>query len=196
MGRLVPLRRVSGHTGDLTDEALLAACGTGDRAALGALFDRFHVAVYRFVSRLPTVDELARDDVVQATFLELPRSAAQFHGHSAVRTWILGIAANVARHHLRSEQRRRANQEQFACAPVAVPDQPDAELDRRQLIRDIGDALAMLPHDQQVAFAMCDLEQLPGVEVARVLEVPEGTLWRRLHMARKALRAALGRKKR
>lgn len=192
MGRLVPLRRVSGETADLSDEALLAASGTGDRAALGGLFDRFHDAVYRFVSRLPTVDELARDDVVQATFLELPRTAAQFHGRSSVRTWILGVASNVARHHLRSELRRRVHQDNFACSPAAVSDLPDAEVDRRRLMLRIASALAKLPHDQQVAFILCDLEQLSGVEVARVFDIPEGTLWRRLHMARKALRAELG----
>ena len=38
---------------------------------------------------------------------------------------------------------------------------------------------------------MCDVEEIPGVEVAEVLGVPEGTLWRRLHQARRALRAAL-----
>jgi len=194
MGRLIPLRRVSGDSADLSDEALLAACATGDRAALGGLFDRFHVAVYRLVSRLPSVDELARDDVVQATFLELPRTAAQFQGHSTVKTWILGVAANVARHHLRSEQRRRVNQDHFATTPSAEPTQPDVEIDRRRLLLRIADALATLPHDQQVAFILCDLEHVPGVEVAKVFEIPEGTLWRRLHMARKAIRAALARK--
>jgi RNA polymerase sigma-70 factor (ECF subfamily) len=190
-GRLVPLRRVEGDAVEMSDEALLAAAGTGDRAALGALFDRFHVAVYRFVSRLPTTDELARDDLVQATFLDVPRAAHRFRNESSVKTWILGLAANVARHQLRSEQRRRVHQDAFARGPVAVPIQPDAALDKQRLMHQIATALAELPHDQQVAFILCDLEQVPGVEVARVFDIPEGTLWRRLHMARKAIRAAV-----
>ncbi|MBL0220811.1 MAG: RNA polymerase sigma factor [Myxococcales bacterium] len=194
MGRLIPLRRISGDSADLSDEALLAACATGDRTALGGLFDRFHLAVYRFVSRLPAIDEMARDDVVQATFLELPRTAAQFQGHSSVKTWILGVASNVARHQMRSEQRRRVNQDQFAAGPSVVPEQPDAEVDRHRLLLRIADVLQTLPHDQQLALVLCDIEQLPGVEVARMFEIPEGTLWRRLHMARKALRAALAKR--
>ncbi len=191
MGQLIPFRQSSSEPAALSAEALLAASGTGDRAALGGLFDRFHVAVYRFVSRLPGVDELGRDDLVQATFLEIPRSAAQFQGHSSVKTWILGVAANVARHHVRSETRRRKHQGHFASVPPSSPDQPDTEADRRRLLLRIAEVLSTLPHDQQTAFILCDLEQLPGVEVARVLDVPEGTLWRRLHMARKAMRAAL-----
>ena len=58
--KLVPLRRISGDITEMSDEALLAACGTGDAPALGALFDRFHQAVYRFASRLAMTDELAR----------------------------------------------------------------------------------------------------------------------------------------
>jgi RNA polymerase sigma-70 factor (ECF subfamily) len=189
--RLVPLRRVDGKVDELSDSALLAACATGDAAALGALFDRFNVAVYRFVARLPTTDEAARDDLVQATFLEVRTLARKFRGDSSVKTWILGVAANVARHALRSEQRRRVHQARFVEGLATVADGPDVEVDRRRQLARIAAALATLPHDQQVAFILCDLEQLPGVDVARALEVPEGTLWRRLHHARKAVRAAV-----
>jgi RNA polymerase sigma-70 factor (ECF subfamily) len=191
--KLVPLRRVSGGVAEMSDAALLAACGTGDLAALGALFDRFNLAVYRFASRLPTTDELARDDLVQSTFLEVRRTAARFRGTSSVKTWILGVAANVARHQLRSERRRRVHQAHYVERIAAVAEQPDAQVERRQLLERIAAALAELPHDQQVAFILCDLEQVPGVEVARALDIPEGTLWRRLHVARKAVRSAVER---
>lgn len=189
--KLVPLRRISGDITEMSDEALLAACGTGDAPALGALFDRFHVAIYRFAARLPMTDELARDDLVQATFLEIRRAAPSFRGTSSVKTWILGVAANVARHTLRAERRRRVHQAHYLERMTAAPEQLDAQLERRKLLARIAAALAGLPRDQQIAFILCDLEQLPGVEVARVLEIPEGTLWRRLHTARKAMRAAI-----
>jgi RNA polymerase sigma-70 factor (ECF subfamily) len=191
--KLVPLRRISGDVTELSDEALLAASGTGDVAALGALFDRFHLAVYRFASRLPTIDEAARDDLVQATFLEVQRTAARFRGTSSVKTWLLGVASNLARHQLRGERRRRVRQARFLerSAPVAAA--PEDQLDRRRLLARIAAALADLPDDQQIAFILCDLEQLPGTDVARALAIPEGTLWRRLHHARKAVRAAVER---
>jgi RNA polymerase sigma-70 factor (ECF subfamily) len=189
--KLVPLRRISGDIVEMSDEALLAACGTGDASALGALFDRFHVAVYRFAGRLPMTDELARDDLVQATFLEVRRAASSFRGTSSVKTWILGVAANIARHTLRSERRRRVHQAVYFERVTTAPEQVDAQVERRKLLARIAEALADLPRDQQIAFILCDLEQLPGVEVARVLELPEGTLWRRLHTARKAVRAAI-----
>jgi RNA polymerase sigma-70 factor, ECF subfamily len=168
----------------ISDEALLAACATGDKAALGELFDRFNEAVYRFAGRLQMTDDLARDDLVQATFLEVCRTAHAFRGTSSVKTWILTA---------RSEHRRRTHQagylEKASTTPTLVGDQ----VDRRRLLGRIADAVAALPRDQQIAFILCDLEQLPGGEVARVLEIPEGTLYRRLHQARKAVRAAVER---
>ncbi len=189
--KLVPLRRISGDITEMSDEALLAACGTGDAPALGALFDRFHLAVYRFASRLPMTDDLARDDLVQATFLEVQRAAPSFRGTSSVKTWILGIAANIARHTLRAERRRRVHQARFLERVEAASEPLDTQLERKKLLAQIAEALSRLPRDQQIAFILCDLEQLPGVEVARVLDIPEGTLWRRLHTARKAMRQAI-----
>jgi RNA polymerase sigma-70 factor (ECF subfamily) len=52
-------------------------------------------------------------------------------------------------------------------------------------------AMEGLPHDLREVFVMCDLEEIRGVDAARVLDIREGTLWRRLHEARKALREAL-----
>ena len=192
--KLVPLRRVAGDVAELSDEALLAAVGTGDAAALGALFDRFAAAVYRFAARLATTDEAARDDLVQATFLEVRRTAAKFRGTSSVKTWLLGVAANVARHQLRSERRRRVHQARFLEALGPAADEGlDARVDRKRLLAQIAEALGGLPYDQQVAFILCDLEQLPGAAVAKALRIPEGTLWRRLHHARKAVREAVER---
>jgi RNA polymerase sigma-70 factor (ECF subfamily) len=191
--KLIPLRRISGDTAELSDEALLAACGTGDANALGALFDRFHEAVYRFAGRLATTDESARDDLVQATFLELQRSASAFRGTSSVRTWILGITANVARHTLRSERRRRVRQAKYLERMESVPVQVDEQVEQRKLLARVEEAVAGLAPDLQVAFILCDLERLPAGEVARVLDIPEGTLWRRLHTARKAMRAEIER---
>jgi RNA polymerase sigma-70 factor, ECF subfamily len=108
-----------------------------------------------------------------------------------VKTWILGVAANLARHQLRGERRRRAHHASYAERLSAVPPRPDEQAERRELLARVAEALAALPHDLQVAFVLCDLEQVPGVEVARALGVPEGTIWRRLHVARKAVRASV-----
>ena len=191
-GKVIALHRLQGVPAEMSDEALLGACAVGDNAALAALFDRYQTHVQRFLARLSGTEQQDLDDLVQSTFLEVHRSASRYAGRAQVKTWLFGIAANVARHHARSEHRRRL----FAAAYAAQRPAPaagrldDAAHNRQQLAR-LGTALRGLPHDQRVVFVLCDLEDVAGVEAARALGVPEGTLFRRLHDARKRLRAAL-----
>jgi RNA polymerase sigma-70 factor (ECF subfamily) len=191
-GTLVPLRRIDERRAalsEISDEALLAACAVGDSAALGALFDRHHEAVYRLISRLLRSEPDAIDDLVQTTFLEAWRSAGRYDGRGLVKSYLFGIAANAVRHHVRSTKRRR---EAFAdWQPPEPRNAPDDMASRAQQVGRLAAALDRLPHDLRAAYVLCDLEDISGVEAARMLDVRAGTLWRRLHEARKALRAAI-----
>ncbi len=194
IGRLLPFRRAhGGPIGDLSDGALLAACGTGDPAALGVLFDRHATDVYRFLSRLRGADAMDIEDLLQTTFLEAQRAAGGFRGGSAARTWLFGIAANVVRHHARGEVRRRAMLSSRTEIVAPEVETPAAIAERRDLVWRLAQALDDLDHDLRAAFVMCELEEIPGMDAARALGVRPGTLWRRLHDARKALRRALER---
>ncbi|MBI5525823.1 MAG: RNA polymerase sigma factor [Deltaproteobacteria bacterium] len=173
------------------DDALVASCAAGRAAALGTLFDRHHAMVHRVLSRLPGADAGDVEDLVQQTFIEVHRSARRFDGRSAVRTWIVSIAINVVRHHVRSEARRRALENAAVQASAALtPERPD-DAERVHLADRLWKGMAKLSQDRWAAFVLCDLEGMSGVEAAEALDVPEGTVWRRLHEARNKLRETL-----
>jgi RNA polymerase sigma factor (sigma-70 family) len=207
-GKLLPLRRARGAAGDcaadaggaaagapqgMSDEALVAACSVGDAAALGALYDRLQPQVWRFLARITGrhgVDDL--DDLVQATFLAVHGAAARYRGGAAVRTWVFAIAANIARRHAEGRIQHQRAIDRIAELPADPAARPDESTERRDLLCRVRTALEDLPHDLRVAFVMCEVEEVPGREAARVLDIPEGTLWRRLHDARRAVRTAVG----
>lgn len=180
-----------------TDDMLLVACARGDQGALGELFDRHQEAVYRFLGRLCRSAPRDIDDLVQATFLEVQRAAHGFHGSSTVKTWIFGIAANVTRHHVRSEIRQRELLDEFGQRlelAGSSPRRPDETAEQREMMDRLAEAIDGLPYDLRVVFVACELEDLRGAEVAKTLGIREGTLWRRLHLARKSLSAILDRR--
>lgn len=191
-GQVVPLRRIEDRKAalsEISDEALLAACGVGDAAALGALYDRHHAAVFRLVSRLLRCERSEVDDLVQTTFMAAWRSAKGFRGGGSVKSFLYGIAANTVRQHVRSARRRRD-----AYAALETPANaatPAAEAIRKQELDRLALALDGLPHDLRAAYVLCELEDLPGADAAKALDCRIGTLWRRLHDARKALRDAI-----
>ena len=176
--------------GEPADAALLRACADGDRAALGKLYDRYHLDVFRFLSRLATVRARELDDLVQSTFLSVMAAASRFRGNAAVKTWLFGIAANVARSQARAEGRRLrllsvADADVDPPAPSGA--RPDKRAESTQLMNRVALALEALPHDLRAAFVACEIEELPGPEVARAFGIPHGTLYRRVHEARQRI---------
>jgi RNA polymerase sigma-70 factor (ECF subfamily) len=176
---------------EMADTALVAACGTGDSAALGELFRRFHRDVYRFLSRLSGCDTRDLDDLVQDTFLGARQSARRFAGRSSVRNWLFSIAANVAKHHFRGEARRNRALRSLADLPSPMADASSGAAERKDLLVRLQAGLDDLPHRLRVVFVMCALEGIPGFEAAAILGVRQGTVWSRLHEARKTLSDAI-----
>jgi RNA polymerase sigma-70 factor (ECF subfamily) len=169
----------------MTDEALVAACATGDRASQAQLFERHVDGIHRFVARMRGSDREMVEDLVQATFLAAFQAARQFRGGN-VRAWLYGIAANHVRGYARREIRRK--RVLVAVADLSPSSTPGAD----PSVTRLPAAIAALPHDLRAALVLIDLEGERGRDAALALGVPEGTLWRRVHMARKAVRVALG----
>ena len=191
-GKLVRLRRaVPPPTEAVSDDALISACAAGDNDALAELFRRHGHRVYRILARLSRVAKRDLDDLVQTTFIEVGRAASKFAGRASVGTWIIGIALNVMRHHIRREVQRDALVADAELLDARIASRPDEDAVRKQLMARVQRALAELPEETQLAFSMCELEGIKGVEVARLLGMREGSLWRKLHEARLHLRAAV-----
>lgn len=181
---VVPLRRPSTDLADIGDEAVIAACATGDPIARAALFERHVSAVHRFVSRL-CYDAATVDDLVQSTFIAAYRAAPRFRAGGRARPWLFGIAANLTRTHLRSEGRRVRALTAIASLHRDEPAVDPAHRDR--LVR-LPAAIAALSHDLRAALVLVDLEGESGRDAAAALGIPEGTLWRRVFVARRAVR--------
>jgi RNA polymerase sigma-70 factor (ECF subfamily) len=79
----------------------------------------------------------------------------------------------------------------LATTPIESTRQPDREAEQRQMMERLAAAIDRLPVALREVFVLCDLEDLPCRDAARALGVREGTIWRRVHDARKALREAL-----
>lgn len=183
LGQLVQLRPAV-RIDDLTDGGLAAACATGDRTARALLFERHVDAVHRFVARMRASDPDEVDDLVQGTFVAAFQAAASFRG-TELRSWLFGIAANLVRGYARKEIRRKRALTALAAPEVAA--HGPANLDAARLPA----AIAALPHDLRAALVLIDIEGERGRDAALALGIPEGTLWRRVFFARKALRAAV-----
>jgi RNA polymerase sigma-70 factor (ECF subfamily) len=158
----------------------------GDIGALGELYDRYQAAVRRFVARA-TCDAEDVDDLVHATFLELARSAERYDGRASCRPWLIGIAARLLR-------RRRRSLGQLMNVLSSLRGLRAAQADPRSVLQARGDvdrALARISEVKRVTLLMAEVEGLSCAEIAAAMQVPIGTVWTRLHAARRELRRVL-----
>jgi len=182
-GQLVQLHPEA-RVQEMSDAGLVAACAAADRTARALLFERHVDAIHRFVGRMRGSDADAVDDLVQMTFMRAFQSAARFRGTST-RSWLYGIAANVVREHARSEIRRKR------ALSLVADELPRTTPARDLMLTRLPAAIAALPHELRAAFVLIDLEGERGIDAAAALDIPEGTLWRRVFNARAALRKHL-----
>ncbi|MEO8184212.1 MAG: RNA polymerase sigma factor [Deltaproteobacteria bacterium] len=175
---------------ELTTADVLERLRQGDSRALGEVYDQHHQAERAFAGRL-LGDSTAAEDLVHEVFVTLPRAARRFRGESSLRSFLIGIAIQHARHHVRSASRRRAAFARLSAEPERAVRSPEASAAERRLLEAVQQALDELPLDQRVAFVLCDVEERSSVEAAELVHAPEATLRTRLFHARRKLRAAL-----
>jgi RNA polymerase sigma-70 factor (ECF subfamily) len=176
---------------DESDElALVARLRRSEPAAVGEVYDRHHAAVRSFARRL-VGDPAAAEDLVHEVFVSLPRAVQRYRAEASLRTFLLSIAVNHARHHVRAATRRRVALDRLGREPESQVTDPEAVVRRRELARALTRALDTLPLEQRVAFVLCEVEERTSTEVAEIVGVPEGTVRTRLFHARKRLRQVL-----
>jgi RNA polymerase sigma-70 factor (ECF subfamily) len=176
-----------------SDAALFEEMAEGDLGALGALFDRHHASVRSFLSRV-LCGSADVDDLVQETFLTASRTKLSFDEGDTAKPFLLGVAAQLARRKRRSFARLRAMLERVAFAPPPVTKSPEDDALHSERARLVNDALAQLSHEHREALLLVDLGSLSGVDAAKALGIPPGTIWRRLHEARTELSARVQRR--
>jgi RNA polymerase sigma-70 factor, ECF subfamily len=149
--------------------------------------------VWRSLRRLGVPDS-DTSDAVQDVFLVVHRRLAEFEGRSKVTTWLFGICFRVAHDRRKlAHVRRRASDDEplldFADERVDVA----AEAERRQGLAMLEAILDDLPLDQRAVFTLFELDGMGGEEISEMLDIPLGTVYSRLRIARDAFRRAVAR---
>jgi RNA polymerase sigma-70 factor (ECF subfamily) len=169
--------------------ALAEGLKRGDERAFEQLYREYADGVFHVGLRVLGDASLAQD-VLQEVFLVVFRRIETWRGEGSLKAWLYQITVRCA---LRAKRRRPftidfENEEE--TSPPAVRDPPPAEMDFRAAVsREID----RLPTRARMVFVMFVVEGLTHPEIARILEVDEGTSKSQLHYARSLLKRRLER---
>jgi RNA polymerase sigma-70 factor (ECF subfamily) len=157
------------------------------------LVERHQTRVFNVALRVLGDRDDARD-AAQDAFLSMLRKLSQFRGDAAFTTWMHRITINSCYDILRKRRRqpmlRLVGDEDDPIPETGPPvaDHADATVDSI----DVARALLLIPEEYRVTLVLADIQDVAYEEIARVLDVPIGTVKSRVHRGRIALARAMG----
>jgi RNA polymerase sigma-70 factor, ECF subfamily len=164
---------------------------------IDALVAQYWPRVLRYVSFSVNDLDLAQS-ITQDCFLKAFRGRASFRGECAVSTWLISIANNLIRDHVRLKKFWRkatatamniSELEPFLRAQNASPELRLIEGERLDQVRE---AIEKLSVNQRKVFLLRFFEGLNIEEIADSLGMPENTVKTHLHRGITAIRGSLG----
>jgi RNA polymerase sigma factor (sigma-70 family) len=180
-----------------TDDLLVKCCLEGDRHSFQLLYRRHQQRVRQILYQI--CDLATLDDLVQEVFLRAWKGLPKFRQSAQFSTWLYRIAWNVGSDRRKMLAQDRSRIQIVAREIVSQHDDPDVlvgiaspleNLHYQDLVRR---GLNALSEEHRSVLVLHDLEEIPQKEVAKILEIPIGTIKSRLFHARNNMRVYLER---
>ncbi len=178
---------------------------TGDQGAFERLVLNHQRRTFNVAYRiLGDYDEAL--DLTQEVFIQAHRSLGQFRGEARFGSWLLAIAVNHCRNRLKLWKRRARSKHESLSAPIGdegsdlrrEPPDPGTTaveaLEGRQLEELVSEEMMHLDDEFRAVLVLRDVQEVAYEEIARMLELPVGTVKSRLHRGRTELRERVRRR--
>jgi RNA polymerase sigma-70 factor (ECF subfamily) len=181
------------------DIDLLLRVKARDPEGLAALYARFARPIFRFLLAMTGRREAA-EDALQETFLRVWRAGPAYEPVAAASTWLFTVARNAALNALAKERGRPVTwadldqEEGPAEAAAAESAAPGAALETAERAAALRRAVDRLPPGERAVVSLAVDACLRYAEIARALEIPEGTVKSRMASAVRRLREMMRRR--
>jgi len=152
-------------------------------------------ALYRVALRL-TANPSDADDLVQETMLKAFRAWHQYERGTNAKGWLLTILRHAFINEYRRRTRHPENVDLDTIEPFAVfgeiqDEDPQGAFFDKIVDDEVLKAIDQLPETFRETLVLSDVEGMSYQEIAKILEIPVGTVKSRLFRARQALQGKL-----
>jgi RNA polymerase sigma factor (sigma-70 family) len=160
--------------GAASNAELIQAVMRGDRAAWGELVERYSQTVWMATSRYE-LDRATRLDVVQTVWLRLHDRIRQLRDPDRIAGWLSITARNECVNVLRRRSRTFSLADDYEVA--SDDPAPDVNLERRQTIDAVAEALAELDPRCAELLQLLSADPAPSYEdISKMLDMPIGSI--------------------
>lgn len=181
---------VFGRRSKQSDPASPGDGGSGEDRAFADEALSYIDALYGTALRLTRRPQDA-EDLVQETYLKAFRASAQFQRGTNLKAWLFTILhnsfRNMRRHDVRNPVDVNSETVELAADQRGDEQTPEQLLSRATLDGDLQEALDGLPEAFRQAVWLRDVEEFSYAEIARIVDVPIGTVMSRISRGRRML---------
>ena len=173
-------------------EQILSAATRGDRAAFGQLVEQHQQVVYGYL-RARLIDSVDADDLCQDVFMRCYVSKIRFDSEAMIRPWLIGIARNVLREHVRKIKRRKEVAWTTLCLELDSligTDEPEEGM-YDDLLERLPGCMDGLGQSARNALNMHYTERMKIAEISERLHRSVGAIKLLMYRARQTLRRCL-----
>lgn len=158
---------------------------TNNNLSAEQLFLEYGAFVASFLYRLG-VKSTDIDDVVQEVFMVVHKKGGYEPGPAKPRSWLAAIALRLAKAKKRTEGRRKETpNEELLSSAESFGKTPEAAAEIAESMKRVQNALDALELTHRAAFVLYEIEGESCEQIAESLSIPVGTVYSRLHTARK-----------
>ncbi len=154
--------------------------------AFHVLVKQYQRKVYYHIRRM-VIDHDDSDDLVQETFIKVWKGLDNFHGKSALYTWIYRIATNECLNFLAKKRRRFFLPLADVEAELKNKIDNDTHITGDEILKHFQKALLTLPEKQRLVFNMKYFDEMKYEEISEVLGTSVGALKASYHHATKKI---------
>ena len=176
---------------DIDTDLLMKRIASGESAAMEELVERFAPLLSLLIDRL-TAWSADRDDILQETLLTAWNRAASYRGDGPLEGWLRKLAINQTRRRHRARRAFTALLDRFALLKrqesATASNDLASSTGEDHHPKTLRKALAKLNSSDRTVLVLFYFENMPGSEIATILNISTETLHVRLHRARQRLR--------
>lgn len=172
----------------LEDNFLMICVKNGDLDRMGLLFERYHKQLFGYLYH-QTRDARQSEDLVQNVFYRMLKYAHSFNETGEFRAWMFQMARNVLIDSAKKNSRMSfySNLEEISENHQAEPSHA-IDFEQKQNEAFLHQAIQQLSEEQREIIILSKFQELPYVEIAKILKTTEGNIKVKVFRALKALK--------
>ena len=172
-------------TENISDKELLERCSFGDNSGYSLLYHRYSKAVFNSIYRIVN-DREDSEDILQEVFLKAFSEIKSLKNVESFGGWIKRIAINQSLNYLRKNKIYFTEIEDDKILDIE-DDELEAKLAMESRVKELQNIIAEFPLQTRTIVNLYLFEEMPQEEIAKILNIPHGTVRSYYHRAKKKI---------